>query len=109
MSIAAKMLARKKIHRVIDACADAYEVPRRRMAARRMLRPDVEARSVAAYIIRRRLGAGLSYPEIARAMGGIHHTTVIAAVERVERMLEADRPLAAMVDSICMELAEVGA
>ena len=104
MSIAAQMRARNLTGRILDACADHYEVPRRRMRARRRYPADVEARSVAAYLIRRRYAPGMSFPEIARLLGGVHHTTVMAAVERVERMLESDRYLAAMIDSICIEV-----
>ena len=104
MSIAAQMRARNLSGRILDACADAYQIPRGRMRARRRYGPDVEARSVAAYLIRRRYAPGMSYPEIAKCLGNVHHTTVIAAVERIERMLKSDRYLAAMVDSICGEV-----
>lgn len=48
------------------------------------------ARNVAMYLARRQ--TKMSFPEIARHMGGKNHATVLLACRRIERMLETNEP-----------------
>lgn len=71
---------------IIGVIARRFDVtPRQLMSNRRDGRITVP-RSIAMYLAR--VVAKESYPTIAAAFGGRHHTTVIAAVRRVERNLE---------------------
>jgi chromosomal replication initiator protein len=48
-------------------------------------RPLVMARQIAMYVMREQ--TELSYPSLARLFGGRDHTTVIHAVEKVQRLM----------------------
>lgn len=79
---------------VEKAAALAFTHPRR-LTCRTREKSVVRARSIAALVMR---WAGLSYPEIAEALGGRHHTTAMSAVAHARGdvdWLEAARKLAA--------------
>ncbi len=68
--------------------ADRLGVARTLLHSRSRDRTVSLARAVAMFLIRRH--TSLSYPEIGRLMGGKNHSTVLMAVQRVERLLERD-------------------
>jgi len=81
----------------------SIEAVQRRVAEHFNLRPtDLKARSnaraiayprqVAMYIAKQLTGASL--PEIGRAFGGKHHTTVLHSIKKIERLRKADKDLA---------------
>ncbi|MGH9779074.1 MAG: chromosomal replication initiator protein DnaA [Candidatus Acidiferrales bacterium] len=81
----------------------SIEAVQRRVAEHFNLRPtDLKARSnaraiayprqVAMYIAKQLTGASL--PEIGRAFGGKHHTTVLHSINKIERLRKTDKDLA---------------
>jgi chromosomal replication initiator protein len=81
----------------------SIEAVQRRVAEHFNLRPaDLKARSnakaiayprqVAMYIAKQLTGASL--PEIGRAFGGKHHTTVLHSINKIERLRKTDKELA---------------
>jgi chromosomal replication initiator protein len=55
-------------------------------------------RQIAMYLCKRL--AKKSYPEIARQFGGKHHTTVMHSVEKIDKLIDADREMDALVKRI---------
>lgn len=62
-------------------------------------RTQTMPRHIAMFIARRLTGE--SYPDIGRWFGGRHHTTVISACRKVERLWCVNGRLAGTVDGIC--------
>jgi hypothetical protein len=75
----------EKLARIKIAVSEATDLPLEVIEGQERLRPYVEARHVVAYLGRKH--TGLSYPLIARDLGGRDHTTIINGERRV---LEAD-------------------
>ena len=65
-------------------------------------RPLVMARQIAMYVFREM--TDLSYPAIAREFGGRDHTTVIHAVEKVQRMMKERKQVYDQVTSITQRI-----
>ena len=57
-----------------------------------------EARQVAMYICRRKLG--LSYPELGRAFGGKDHSTVIHSIKKINKLLVSDKRVQTLVTEL---------
>ena len=61
-----------------------------------------EPRQLAMYLVKELTGASL--PEIGRAFGGKHHTTVLHSVQKIERLRQTDpdlnRTIHKLIDSI---------
>ena len=74
---------------VIAAAADEVGVNHQELRARNRRPAVVWARQLAMYLARELTGASL--PDIGRAFGGRNHTTVLHAVRRVEREMDARR------------------
>lgn len=79
---------RGAIEAAISAVAQVYDLHARDLKMGRRRRSVAWPRAVAMAVTRAVTGA--SYPEIAEAFGGRHHTTVISAVKRVSRKSEED-------------------
>ena len=62
------------------------------------MRPLVSARQIAMYVFRDM--TELSYPAIARLFGGRDHTTVIHAVDKVQRQMREEKPVFDQVTDI---------
>jgi len=62
------------------------------LKARSNARAIAYPRQVAMYIAKQLTGASL--PEIGRAFGGKHHTTVLHSIKKIERLRKADKDLA---------------
>ena len=74
---------------IIRVVAQRYGVtPRQILDPNRAARISL-FRAIAMYLART-LVAGASYPELGRDFGGRHHTTIMAAIEKVNRLIETD-------------------
>ncbi len=86
---------REAIEAAIAAVAQVYDLRAKDLKAGRRRRSVAWPRAVAMAVTRAVTSA--SYPEIAEAFGGRHHTTVISAVKRVSRRSEEDPAVRAEV------------
>ena len=60
------------------------------------------ARQVAMFVCRERLGT--SFPQIGSKFGGKDHTTVIAAVSKVRKLIDEGDPIRGDVDAVLARL-----
>ena len=70
---------------MLNTIATFFSMPVDQLKGKSRQRPLVVARQIGMYAIRD--VTDLSYPAIAREFGGRDHTTVIHAVEKVQRMM----------------------
>ncbi len=70
---------------VLDATSKLFAFSVEDIIGRARTRDLVDARHIAMYVCRQLTNPPLSYPQIARAFGGRDHTTVMNAVQRIER------------------------
>jgi Bacterial dnaA protein helix-turn-helix len=76
---------------VIETVARHFSLRSADLKNDRRPKPLASARAVAMYLARAHTKA--SYPDIARAFGGRHHTTVLIAVKKVTKQLRDDAAL----------------
>lgn len=76
---------------ILDAVCDYFQLKPQRVAGSTRTRNVVIARTVLIYLTRQM--TSMSYPEIASAMGKRNHSTLITAVQRMERQLASDDPM----------------
>jgi chromosomal replication initiator protein len=86
------------INRIQKAVADHYKVSVDGLKSRSNMGNILVPRQVAMYLCKRL--AKKSYPEIARQFGGKHHTTVMHSVEKIDKLIDADREMEALVKRI---------
>ena len=72
-------------NQIIATVADVYGVSYADIRKGGRHRPLIDARHVAVWFIRKKLG--MSFPQIGKAMGGRHHTSIFHSVKRVEAEL----------------------
>ncbi|MGH9153845.1 MAG: helix-turn-helix domain-containing protein [Acidimicrobiales bacterium] len=82
----------------LAAAGAAFGVDAEVLCGPSRVRHAVEARHVAAYVLRE--VAGLSYPAIGRALGGRDHTTAMHAVARVRVRMDGSPRLRRTVDDL---------
>ncbi len=70
---------------VLEATSKLFSFSVEDIIGRARTRDLVDARHIAMYVCRQLTNPPLSYPQIARAFGGRDHTTVMNAVQRIER------------------------
>ena len=87
---------------ILAAVARRFGVRPEELKAKGRAKEVVVPRQVAMYLIRDRLGASL--PEIGQFFGGRDHTTVLYAVQKVQKALEKDPALRATVAELKEEL-----
>lgn len=86
------------IPRIQKAVADHYKLSVDGLRSRSNMGNVLVPRQVAMYLCKRLTKK--SYPEIARQFGGKHHTTVIHSVEKINKLVDSDREMDALVKRI---------
>jgi hypothetical protein len=81
------------------ACASAFEVPEAKLLGRGRARCYSIPRQATCYVLRQRFPQ-LSYPSIAKLIGGRDHSTIIHAVRQTEVRLERDPALSAKIRAL---------
>ena len=82
----------------VRAACDYYHLTPKQLLHGGRVRFLADARAVAMWLVRE---FGASYPEVGKALGGLHHTTAIHAVNRVcatPRLLDDARVILARVE-----------
>jgi chromosomal replication initiation ATPase DnaA len=87
---------------IVKAVNEAYGLKVGEIVSNRRLGHIVLPRHVAAYLCRRLTKH--STTEIGRRMGGRDHSTIWFAIEKIERMMQADADFAASVEIIAARL-----
>jgi chromosomal replication initiator protein len=83
---------------VLKAVANYYGLKIHDIKSTRRHKSVAAPRAVAMYLARRHTRQ--SYPDLGRAFGGKHHTTIISAVEKIERRLKTDAALRGEIHAI---------
>ena len=76
---------------VLDTTAGLFGLTVEDITGKARTRDLVDARHIAMYVCRQLTNPPLSFPQIAKAFGGRDHTTVMNAVQRIERDMKERR------------------
>jgi len=76
---------------VLEASAKLFGIAVEDLIGKARTRDLVDARHIAMYVCRQLTNPPLSFPQIAKAFGGRDHTTVMNAVQRIERDMKERR------------------
>jgi chromosomal replication initiator protein len=93
---------RVTIDSIQKAVAERFQIKQSQLKEKSNTRKVVYPRQVAMYLVKELTSASL--PEIGRAFGGKHHTTVIHSIHKIEETrhtdLELNRLLHTLMDSL---------
>ncbi len=91
------------IERITKKVADHYKLSLEEIKSKNNSRQIAVPRQVAMYLCKRLTKH--SFPEIGRAFGGKHHTTVIHSVDKIEHVIKEDRNfhrvVSELIDNLC--------
>ncbi|MBA2280851.1 MAG: chromosomal replication initiator protein DnaA [Acidimicrobiia bacterium] len=76
---------------VLEVSAKLFGIDVEDLTGKARTRDLVDARHIAMYVCRQLTNPALSFPQIAKAFGGRDHTTVMNAVQRIERDMKERR------------------
>lgn len=94
----AKPMGKVTIEGILKAVAQYYNVKTVELKSTKRHKSIAGPRAVAMYLARTH--TNMSYPDLGRAFGGKHHTTIMSAVEKIEKKLMADLRIRSEVQSI---------
>jgi chromosomal replication initiator protein len=89
---------RISIEHVIRSVAEKFSLQPSHLKQKSNARPIAYPRQVAMYLVKELTSASL--PEIGRAFGGKHHTTVLYSIQKIERQRLADPDLNRLIHSV---------
>jgi len=89
---------RVTIDAIQKAVADKYSIKQVQLKEKSNTKTIVLPRQIAMYLVKELTTASL--PEIGRAFGGKHHTTVIHSVNKIERQRQSDPDLNRLLHSL---------
>lgn len=93
----AQMLIARSPAVILDRVSARFVCTRDELIGRDRHSHVAHARQVAAWLLRR---SGWSYVEIGRALGGRHHTTIMYAIEKIERERAASEDVRRALDEM---------
>jgi chromosomal replication initiator protein len=86
------------IEAIIKAVAEKHNMPPTQLKVKSNERRIAYPRQIAMYLVKELTAASL--PEIGRAFGGKHHTTVLHSVHKIERQRHKDPDLNSLIHSL---------
>jgi chromosomal replication initiator protein len=89
---------RVTIDAIQKAVAEKFQIRQAQLKEKSNTKSIVFPRQVAMYLVKELTHASL--PEIGRAFGGKHHTTVIHSVQKIEQQRQTDADLNRMLHSL---------
>jgi chromosomal replication initiator protein len=89
---------RVTIDSIQKAVAERFQIKQSQLKEKSNMKKVVYPRQIAMYLIKELTDASL--PEIGRALGGKHHTTVIHSINKIERSRQTDPDLNRMLHSL---------